>query len=72
MFAALVPYIVIYILLIPFDVVYRGLPPPPVAILLCIATAGIVAVASGYFQVGPFESFCITLWVIRLAMHELV
>lgn len=72
MFAVLVPYILIYILLIPYDALYRGLVPPTVAILFGIGTAAIVSIGAEYFRVGPFESFCITLWVIRLALHELI
>lgn len=72
MFDVLVPYILIYILLIPYDALNRGLVPPVTAVLIGIATAGIVAIGSEYFMVGPFESFCITLWIIRLAMHEFI
>ena len=72
MFDVLVPYILIYILLIPYDALHRGLVPPVIAVLIGIATAGIIVIGSEYFMVGPFESFCITLWVIRLAMHELI
>lgn len=72
MFAVLIRYILIYILLIPYDALYRKLIPPAAAILFGIGTAGIVSIASDYFRVGAFESFCITLWVIRLALHELI
>jgi hypothetical protein len=72
MFEVLVPYILIYILLIPYDALYRGLVPPIFILLLGIPTAGIVVISSEYFRIEPFQSFCVTLWVIRLAMHELI
>jgi hypothetical protein len=72
MFEVLVPYILIYILLIPHDALYRGLVPPIFILLLGISTAGIAVIGSEYFRVQAFESLCITLWVIRLAMHELI
>ena len=72
MFTVLVPYILIYILLIPYDALYRGLVPPTFTIILFgLATVGI-AVFYQHFQVGPFQSFYITVWVIRLAVHELI
>lgn len=72
MFAALIPYILIYILLIPYDALYRGLIPPTFTLVLFgLATVGIVVFFQDY-QVEPFQSFCITVWVIRLAVHELI
>ncbi|OBT64347.1 hypothetical protein VE03_05811 [Pseudogymnoascus sp. 23342-1-I1] len=72
MFAALIPYILIYILLMPYDALNRGLITPVAAVLFGIVTAAIVSVGAEYFRVGPFQSLCITLWVIKLAFHELI